>query len=258
MIISLTEKCSEGCSHCFINSLPKSPIMTEETLEGVIEFLNRIKPMVILLSGGEFTEHPEFYRFAMRIIHAVRPHGSTMVNLLSNGSWFFDERKADMIKLMAEPEVKIVQIRTHKKYYPNYKRTIAAKAQIEALSDKIAMFEDGIDLFPLGRARANHKDEIARKYPMCSNLFLIVRQGAVTCFAGLLQMLEMQGRVCAPFLSSKGILHAGETPYCENIGNVKSTDAEIFENILRNCKPKNVCGLYKNLPANAKAIIENV
>lgn len=256
MIISLTERCSEGCSHCFINSLPKSPIMSEETLHQTLAFLDRIQPRAILLSGGEFTEHPDFHRFSMQIIKGVRRRGGAAVSLLSNGSWFFDEdKKEKMLDLIVQPEVVIVQVRTHKKYYPNYQRTIAAKAEIESLSQKIALQDDGIMLFPLGRALANHKGEYERKMPICANLLGMAKRGDARTFAELIYILESNGRFCSPFVSSKGIIHAGETPFCEELGHITNSDEQVLQNIIKNCKPKNRCGLTPNLPLSAKLLL---
>lgn len=254
MLVSITERCSEGCSHCFVNSLPGSPIMSEKGLEETAEFLVRVKPRVLLMSGGELTEHPEFVRFVERLLEV---RGGEDINyILSNGSWFFDdERRAGMERLLAHPKIHLVQVRTHIKFYPNYRRTIDAIKEIRALSPKIEVFSDGITLFPLGRARANHMDDIEHKMPGCANLFLIAKQGAAKDFTGLLHRLEMGGGFCKPFVSSQGKIHAGETPYCEVIGRVTDTGATIMSNILTRCKPKNTCGLVGNLPPAALAIL---
>jgi hypothetical protein len=174
---------------------------------------------------------------------------------LSNGSWFFDEEKKEKIKrLLARPEVVIFQVRTHSKYYPNYEKTWNARTEMEALSPKLQVFDDGIRLVPLGRALAFHKGEYEYTTPPCANVFLIAKQVA-TSFKDLLAHLDAKVISCKPFVSSKGNIHAGETPFCEILGKVTDDDATIFGNIMNNCKPRNKCGLADNLPPQAKRII---
>lgn len=258
MIISLGERCSEGCSHCFVNSLPRSPIMSEETLDQTIDYLKRLKNLFVLISGGEFTEHPEFHRFISRIIKEAREPFGLPIMLLSNGSWFFDpDKKEQMIDLMKSETVQIVQVRTHKKFYPNYVRTMAASEQMQALSPKVSVFDDGIRIMPLGRARANHMDIVEHKMPGCGNIFLLAKQGVGKNWREIVLALEGLNRSCAPFTDCKGFIHAGETPYCEVLGHITDSDELIFENILKRCKPKNVCGLVKNWPADAAAMINS-
>lgn len=251
MIISLCEKCSEGCSHCFINSLPRSPIMTSETLEQTKTFVSRLSTPMFLISGGEFTEHPEFEFYVTSILESAK---GKRVGLLSNGSWFFCEEKKEAVKRLANhPQVEFIQIRTHKKYYPNYKRTWESRNEIHAFHPKIDMYDDGIVVFPLGRARANHKESITEnpRSPMCANLFLLARQGAVRNFDDLVTTLTLRGKLCKPFVSSYGNIHAGETPYCTNLGHITDNDDDIFKRVLKK-KPNNTCGKMKNLPIPAK------
>jgi hypothetical protein len=255
MIISLTERCSEGCSHCFINSLPRSNTMTEETLANVIKFTSKMTNKSFLISGGEFTEHPDFYDFTVQILQS-QPR--KFFQLLSNGSWFFDEqKKAKVEKLLKFENVAGMQIRTHPKYYPNFERTRKNFDAFHALSPKIGAHDDGIQLVQLGRARANHPQVFEKKYPPCSNVFLMAKQTGSRTLSNIISDLEKLGKFCAPFLSSKGVLHAGETPYCEEIGTVLDTEEQVLKNILTKCKPKDVCQLYKNLPENYKRVIES-
>lgn len=253
MIISLTEKCSEGCSHCMINSLPRSPSMSKEVLEKVCAFTSKMKNYVFLVSGGEFSEHPEFKSYCLELFAANK--GKNFL-LLSNGSWFFDEpKRQDMLALLKHPSVLGLQVRTHKKYYPNFKRTSEAFEGMQALHSKIKCFEDSIQLISLGRAKANFPAADERKFPSCSNLFLLAKQAKPKDFSELIASLDLMGKFCSPFMDSQGVFHAGETPYCENIGTLDDSQEQIIENILTRCKPKNVCGLVKNFTEQHRVIL---
>lgn len=174
--------------------------------------------------------------------------------MLSNGSWLFDEERKEKVKKL-EPLLDCIQIRTHQKYYPNYKRTWDAKKEFEAFSSKLQIFDDGIKLFPLGRAQIKHKGVVEHKMPMCGNFYLIAKQNAVASFKDLVKYIELQGKFCKPFVSSQGVIHGGETPFCTSFGTVKDSDDTLFHAVKYIKKPADVCGLAQNMPPEAKRII---
>ncbi len=236
MIISLCERCSEGCSHCFINSLPRSPVMSEETLTQTLNFLEWMNLPAILISGGEFSEHPHYFDYVSRLFDSNR------ALLLSNGSWFYDDNKQYWIKrLLNHKNCMGMQIRTHPKYYPSYKTRWGDKGFIEAFHPGIDMYDDGIKLEPLGRARANHKNDPIgdRILPMCGNMYMLNRQNLT--FKETIHHLSTKGQFCSPYVASTGNIHAGETPYCTVLGSISDSNEVLTENI-KIREPMNKCG----------------
>lgn len=64
-----------GCGHCMEESTIKGSHMPFETFLRAIEFTRRIErtawvmcPPLILLSGGECTEHPEIVRIVEEVV----------------------------------------------------------------------------------------------------------------------------------------------------------------------------------------------
>lgn len=90
MVIDLTNRCEEGCSHCFVDCKATGTDMSEKTLVQLVAFLNKAKPLAISISGGEFTLHPEFVKYIRYIIDKTKDF---KIILMSNGSFFFDDKK---------------------------------------------------------------------------------------------------------------------------------------------------------------------
>ncbi len=64
MLISITESCSMGCTHCMSNAVKRDRHMDFQTFKDSVEFALKYQPAcAIVLSGGECMEHPKFKEF---------------------------------------------------------------------------------------------------------------------------------------------------------------------------------------------------
>jgi len=83
MLVKITTQCSMGCTHCMEEALPEGEHMSLETFKKVLPFIeacyNGIR--IILLSGGEPTNHPDI----LKIIEMVKNWNAV---LLSNGLFY--------------------------------------------------------------------------------------------------------------------------------------------------------------------------
>jgi MoaA/NifB/PqqE/SkfB family radical SAM enzyme len=94
MLIKVTNKCSMGCSHCMEDSTVKGEHMTYETFLKALDFTARAEKLawaagclpLVLLSGGECTEHPDI----VKLIETVFARGM-LPFLISNGAWLADD-----------------------------------------------------------------------------------------------------------------------------------------------------------------------
>jgi hypothetical protein len=229
--------------------------MSLETALQVTEFLKEVKPPLIQLTGGEFTQHPQFYEICKILLNSVNSYRGR-VFLESNGSFKDDLGKTKAVAALLEEESVLgLQIRTDKHYYPHYKETLSSKTLRELPKTKV--YDGGIDLlYPLGRAVRNYPDKINKNSnPSCSNIFLLSHQGVVNNLSGLIDYLQtVRGKFCKPTIDPDGYLHAGESWHCVNFGHVSEGTEQLYHKLMEE-KPCNKCGLVKNLPSEVKRII---
>jgi len=217
MVIELTLKCYENCTHCMVNANENGHEMNLKTLKETVNFMRKIKPYLLQLSGGEISLHSQ-YRFFIEYFVKALPEVKFVLE--SNGSWFEDQKHIDNFKALCRfQNVYALQIRTDERYYPNYRRIWQNKAQIEAVHPKISVFEGAIELIPLGRAK-NLISENPNKSPQCANLILLNRQKKFKSFSEFIEMMQENGKFCTPSIDIDGFIHAGETPTCIKIGHV--------------------------------------
>lgn len=215
MLFQLTQKCNEGCPHCFVDASPDKEHMSDDVFERANTFLKSFPNLALLVSGGEPTLHPNFYDKVM-VLKMSQP----IVMFLSNGSFLSDYRKtSDVKKLISEGVT--VQIRTHPLYYPNYKNIMKYKSTLEKMG--CLVFDDAIDsLVKLGRTKTG-----VGRFPGCTNFALAARQ--LPDITKVVQSLEARQKLCTPVITVDGGIHAGETQFCYKLGSVDNTAEEIYE-----------------------------
>lgn len=252
MLLQITQRCSKECSHCFISATKGGEEMSMRTVSDTVKFLKQIDPLAILISGGEPTEHT-YFREVVHLISLSLP--GTIISILSNGSFISDYKKQEYVKAMLQlRNVVALQVRTHSKYYPDYEFTMSCKKDIEAISPKIKVFDDGIEnLIPLGRSE-NTENKVSR--PPCTNILLLAAQlkyqkGLLPFF---IETLHNKGVFCKPVIDIHGNILIGETQYCYNVGSVKDEPDKIMQNI-KKATFCNKCGLKDNLRELEKLII---
>lgn len=255
MLIKVTNQCGAGCSHCMENSTPKSgQHMTMETFDKALDLTARVERLawkmganpLILLSGGECTEHPEI----VAMVEKVERRG-WMPMLISNGYWLAD--KVLVEALLPPGRAIFVQVTHDPRFYP--------KAPPPKTSDPRVGFVAALTaLLPLGRAK--HKEGIAtrgvplKNAPSSFNLRSITRgTQSIEKAIAMLRLRAAMGNSgnCIPSISFEGNVIAGETRSCFKIGTVDSSNAELTEALIAmRC---NECGLVDNLTREQKMAI---
>ena len=249
LLLQITTQCLEGCSHCMANASPEGEHMTDEIFQASFNFIRRIKTMNVQVTGGEPTLHPDFFNICKRLCEIrVEAEMGMAVILDTNGSFIHDPEKTEQVKELVQNWDCLIQVRTHPKYYPNYKEIIHNE-KLKKITPYI--FDDAINLIPFGRALENHKDLINwSAKPSCSNMFLLSRQ--VHSLVSIIHNMEANGFYCKPMIATTGRVHVGETVTCRKIGTVWDSNDKIFTN-LRQKKPCDKCGLVKNIPQQARS-----
>lgn len=255
MLVKVTNFCSAGCNHCMEDSTRRGAHMSEETFRKALAFTRRVEhlaaaagcPPMVLLSGGECTEHPDIVRF----VEIVVAEGFWPF-LITNGMWLGN---AELRAALLRPEWPnlLVQVTNDDRYYP---QRLPVK-----IEDRRLIYSERIPggLLPLGRA-ARKVDELKMKGPSSFNLRSMTRQlGSVTKAIALIRLRAMAGLngQCTPSISDRGDVMAGESRNCFRIGTVDSSEEELTRALVEmRC---NRCGLVDNLtPVQKRAIGESV
>jgi len=235
MLIKITNKCNNTCTHCMDDANMEGVHMSDETVETLKALIKEVKPLFLQISGGEPTLHPKWIDICLEFKKLA------YVILETNGWWLGDKEKEYEIKKLAEQGV-LVQIRTHPDYYPDYEKTIQHSTRVENWKN-VELFDDEVYLYPLGRAQTNKlKPDPKCSRPFCMNCFLIVKQGAASTFKELVNYLHGIRKFCKPLIDADGSIKAGESTLCRTIGSVDNPDS-VIEN-LKKGKPCNKCGLF--------------
>lgn len=237
-------------------STPAGQHMTEETFHKALRFTARVEqkawaagvPPLVLLSGGECTEHPDIIEF----IETVMDVGLLPV-ILTNGWWLAN---ADMRESLLRPEWPNIhyQVTYDPRFYP--------KALPEKVVDKRITYIDSLTLLlPLGRAKRKPGMSAAtnlplKKAPSSFNLRSLARSlQSIEDAVVMLRARAASGLAghCIPSIADNGDVMAGETRNCFKIGTVDSTNAELTKALIdMRC---NACGLVDNLSQEQKRAI---
>ena len=257
MLIKITNYCSMGCSHCMEDSTVAGEHMTRETFLAALGLTERLEgeawrsgiPKVILISGGEATEHPDVEWFLETTISSY-----DVVILITNGMWLDDPvLRAKILR----PEWKrlLVQVTNDPRFYP--------KQPINVPTDdpRVGFVPSLTHLVPLGRmkparAKAGTDGGGGAEGPTSFTLRSVTRStGDVRSALTMLRAraaIGMSGN-CSPSISADGTIVAGETSNCFPIGDVHSTADQVTRALV--AMQCNKCGLVDNLTQEQKLAI---
>jgi hypothetical protein len=241
------------------NSGSSGKEMKSDTLEQVLKFLDYLDPGVVVVSGGEFTEHPHFFSFVTRILdQGTKSKFKVILN--SNGMFALDPPKNQLVlRLLSHQAIGYLQVTTDKLFYPRYDEVVKLKSAFEKIQKMLLV--DGIDkkrLIPLGRVLTNHGDLAMNSInsPSCLNLYLLARQGILT-LNGMVQALKTsQFNLCKPLIDVDGSIRLGETIHCLKVGDVFHFPLRL-EKILFSL-PCNKCDLLRNVSPQYMSLLSSV
>ncbi len=254
MLIKVTNYCSMGCSHCMEDSTVAGKHMTEETFHKALSFTQEMEhiawqsgaPPMILLSGGEATEHPDIVKFIAEVIKRdLKPV------LITNGTFLADKELREAI-LRPEWTTLSLQVTNDPRFYPK---------RIQKVEDERITYIDALNhTMSLGRFVGKKSDLPTKQWPASFNLRSMTIHFKDIRLA--LQMMRVRAAVgmsghCSPNITNEGWVMAGETRNCFKIGTVESKAEELTKALTEmTC---NKCGLEDNLsPAQKRAINASV
>lgn len=253
MLIKITNHCSMHCTHCSENSLENDQHMTEETFRDALSFTRRIEepawalgvPRLVLLSGGEPTEHPEITKFLEIVIEE-----KLIPVLITNGMFLHDEALSKSI-LRPKWRQLMLQVTNDPRYYP--------KAPPKVDDPRIVYIPSLSQMITLGRfKKSDAEGEIMKKAPGSFNMRSLTRsmrdfQKAV-CYQRMRAATGNLGGQCTPSITYQGDVLMGESVFCWKVGTVHSTNMELTKAVFEmgSC---NRCGLETGLSQSHKRAI---
>lgn len=229
MLISITDKCRMNCPHCMDNALgDNNNFMTEDVFLDSVKF-NFDRDKTLTLTGGEPTEHPNFWNF-LDILRSEMPNNS-IVTVTTNGM-NIDKDDGTLLrrikKLNENPRKHILfQVTSVKGLYPIQ---IDLSNPIFRL-DTVTVCDELQVMVPIGRAVVNRdRFTFNSKAPHCFNLRSLTRRFADYKIA--IQFLRNSFKFCTPQIDYKGDIKLGESCLCPCVASIYDTDAEITEKII--------------------------
>lgn len=243
MLIQITNRCHMGCPHCMQESTARGKHMTEETFQQVHAFCQQARPLVVSVTGGEPTEHPQWLSMTKTLLALpTKP----LVSITTNGAWIEDAKtRIAMARIIRENKGRLkVQVYSHPEYYRAHDWTVAHKAQFKSIGC-IADFDSPIFMQDLGRARKNCKEEVSESdhVPSCINSHLIAKQAR--SLPHFLSMAAQAGKFCRPLIDPDGNIHMSESWLCPTVAHVSDGTNEAFRK-MKASRPCKGCQLYRN------------
>lgn len=257
MLVKVTTSCKMSCTHCMEDATPRGEHMPFETFTKALDFTERAEcevikagmPVMMMLSGGECTDHPRI----VEMVEMVAKRG-WIVTLLTHGLWLDDVELRNQIlrdDVWWRNNI-LVQVTNDERYYPRKPPKFEHKKVIYV--DKLLV------LSTIGRAASpkfDPKGLDSRIAPSSFNFRSIAH--SLKSVPKAIQVLRVRGMLgksgfCTPSVSHDGTVVAGESRFCHPIGTVDSTNDELTQAVLTmgSC---NRCGQEAGLgPEHKKAI----
>ena len=228
MLIRITNRCHMGCSHCLVDARPDGDHMPLNVYAKALDFASATDG-IVLLSGGEPTEHPDILNY-LRLAKAAVP--ASNVAMLSNGAFLRDSR--ELLK-----EGILIQVTNDNRYYPERVPYID--------HENLCYTFEVPTLIKLGRGREN----IGRHGPGCYNFrraVLVTRN-----LSRAITLLRASAKFCSPSIGVDGTLRAGETPECFPFGTIWTRHYRLVQQLRRfDCDR---CGLHDSLTPDRRGAL---
>ena len=226
-----------NCSHCLGACAEDGADMTDLVLTSAIKFLKKIKPLVVLVSGGEPTLHPDVL-YILKRLKLELP--KSYFCLISNGTFYQDD---NLLQEIMKMDI-LVQITNDKRFYPN-----------AVDFEKLSKFDITTEIpYPnlFGRAASNNLNfKDTRTSPYCYNMRSLLKK---LDFISANRVMEQRNKFCAWSIDPNGNILLSESLLCPSVGNV-IIPLEATEENIRNFKCVN-CKYAQNLIRSNTALAD--
>ena len=233
MMIKITTKCSMGCPHCMNDSKPIDNHMSWSVLSDAVEFINKYNSFLLLVAGGEPTEHPEFMDMLEYICRNLRRDIITTV--ATNGIWLQDHRDFVDYIIKTYPLLEF-QVTSVPGLYPKLIDKSKPIYSYKQYKDRVIVCEKIESMYPQGRALQNGYDWPRTKASKCINPRILEKQmrvkgGSYYKFSSILQEMSSHLLSCTPYIAPNGDVKLGESDLCPTCTTIYKSETEILEDI---------------------------
>lgn len=250
MLLKITERCSMHCSHCMNRSDENGPHMSFETLQQAVRKLNELPSRVLILTGGEPTDHPEFLPFAEYLSKNLNHLDRRSIILATNGLFFADHIETARQLHHFFPEFHI-QVTNDRRFYP---KDIDDSKPFFRLK-YVTVCRTLQTIMPQGRALDN-RIPTTRNSSTCINCRSFIHQLSESTIEATITALEQFHKYCAPAIGVDGLIRAGESSLCPAFGSVYESNATLSRNLRHfRCNRCWDASLNRNIPAVLKNIL---
>lgn len=231
-----------ACPHCLDDANPHAPLMSEETCSKAVSFAKYSGDYLLIVSGGEPTEHPKFFDCCRLVSQA-----GLRFSVCSNGMWLGDPQK----ELAMEKVARLNgfcggQIYTNPKWYRLHKQTVAKWKEVGAKWEAMHFVFDTTDIRgmkDIGRAKtcpeALKEAEASPYHNSCLSSCLTLAQSPTP--QEFFRLMFMQQRFCTPMVDFKGDVHMSESCLCPTCGNVNKDNFDALWIKMRAFRPCGGC-----------------
>ena len=229
MLISITEKCRMNCPHCMDDARSdSSKFMSFDTFKKAVEFNDRYD-ISTTITGGEPTEHPEFWDFLRYCIDAK--DSDHLITVVTNGMNLETDPLADtrindlanikphvFVKFQVTnvPDLYPIKIDLHKRVFRN--KNVVVCTDINE-----------IYMYPQGRALNKDYDFSNTKAPKCFNIRSSIR--ATGSIYESVCVLRRRMKFCTPQIAYDGSIKVGESTLCPRVSHIDNDENKIIDDI---------------------------
>jgi MoaA/NifB/PqqE/SkfB family radical SAM enzyme len=225
------------CTHCFDDATPTGEHMNDNTYNQVRQFVKKVNPTTLILSGGEPFEHPNIFKWIKDLRRFTK-----IIIVTSNGMFLNDSRMKTLVITCAEKCRVLIQITNDPRYYP---------IKIPEFKHEMFTYENNIrHIVPAGRALLNIPT-FEKQNPKCFNYRNHIKNNFN--FIETLSIAESRFKFCVPAIDIHGGIRLCESSMGYIVGNVNDDFETLRQNIM-NMKC-NRCGLFKHLDKNVRQMV---
>jgi len=248
MLLSITEKCRMGCTHCMDDAKADcDKFITDSMFKKAVEF-NYKYDKTLTVTGGEPTEHPDFWKLMYLLAHKMK--SNEVATVVTNGMNLDnnDIIKINDLNMICKGHI-LWQVTSVPEYYP-YKIDLSK----EIFHLKTFTIANEIEaLYPIGRAKNHPEWDFSKvKATKCFNIRSLIR--STGDFAFSIRQLREIFKFCTPQISYDGHIKLGESTLCPNVAHIEDDEMTI---IMRCCsfKCKGCKEIVDRLPQKYKNAI---
>lgn len=214
-----------GCPHCMNDAKPNNKHMTADIFQKALIFQNIFGGSLMMITGGEPTEHPQFKEFLRTALNTV-PY----VIVTTNGVWMQDKHDY-VLDLWNEFGKKLMwQVTYDKKYYPIHIDETLAVFHIP----NVVMCDTVGNIYPMGRA--SNMEGCSANASKCYNIRAVTRQVSDSFRAAglghILAVMNVKGLFCTPNIAINGDIKLGESDLCPPCSHISKNSDQIIQDIL--------------------------